>query len=124
MPSLKTNAGRTWRFLWNELEALTERPLQRIGLSATQKPIDEVARLLVGSENLSADARPKCEIVDVGHKRDMDLRVELPDQELGAIATHEMWAEVYEKIVAQVKAHRRPWSLSIRGASSRGSPIS
>ena len=36
----------------------------------------------------------------------MDLRVELPDQELGAIATHEMWAEVYEKIVAQVKAHR------------------
>ena len=88
------------------LESLTERPLQRIGLSATQKPIDEVARLLVGSENLSADARPDCEIVDVGHKRDMDLRVELPDQELGAIATHEMWAEVYEKIVAQVKAHR------------------
>ena len=39
------------------LEALTERPLQRIGLSATQKPIDEVARLLVGSENVSADGR-------------------------------------------------------------------
>ncbi len=88
------------------LEALTERPLQRIGLSATQKPIEEVARLLVGSENLSADGRPDCEIVDVGHKRDLELRVELPDQELGAIATHEMWAEVYEKIVAQIKAHR------------------
>ena len=88
------------------LEALTERPLQRIGLSATQKPIEEVARLLVGSENLSADGRPDCEIVDVGHKRDLELRVELPDEDLGAIATHEMWAEVYEKIVAQVKAHR------------------
>jgi ATP-dependent helicase Lhr and Lhr-like helicase len=88
------------------LEALTERRLQRIGLSATQKPIDEVARLLVGSLNLSTDARPDCEIVDVGHKRDMDLRVELPDQELGAIATHEMWGEVYEKIVAQVQSHR------------------
>ena len=88
------------------LEALTERPLQRIGLSATQRPIEEVARLLVGSENLSADGRPDCEIVDVGHKRDLELRVELPDQELGAIATHDMWAEVYEKIVAQVKVHR------------------
>ncbi len=88
------------------LEALTERPLQRIGLSATQKPIEEVARLLVGSEHLSADDEPSCQIVDVGHQRDLDLRVELPDQELGAIASHEMWAEVYEKIVAQVKAHR------------------
>ena len=88
------------------LEALAERPLQRIGLSATQKPIEEVARLLVGSENSSADGRPDCEIVDAGHKRDMDLEVELPDQELSAIATHEMWGEVYEKIVARVKAHR------------------
>ena len=48
------------------LEALTERPLQRIGLSATQKPIEEVARLLVGSQNLSADTAPDCEIVDAG----------------------------------------------------------
>lgn len=88
------------------LEALAERPLQRIGLSATQKPIEEVARLLVGSARLSLDGKPDCQIVDVGHQRDLDLRVELPDQELGAIASHEMWAEVYEKIVAQVKAHR------------------
>lgn len=88
------------------LEALAQRPLQRIGLSATQKPIEEVARLLVGGENLAADGRLDCEIIDVGHKRDLELRVELPDQELGAIATHEMWAEVYEKIVAQVNTHR------------------
>jgi ATP-dependent Lhr-like helicase len=88
------------------LEALAGRPLQRIGLSATQKPIDEVARLLVGSDYLLSGGKPDCQIVDVGHKRELDLRVELPDQELGAIATHEMWAEVYEKVVAQVKAHR------------------
>ena len=88
------------------LEALAERPLQRIGLSATQKPIEEVARLLVGSEHVLPDGKPDCQIVDVGHKRDLDLGVELPDQELGAIATHEMWAEVYEKIISQVKAHR------------------
>jgi ATP-dependent Lhr-like helicase len=88
------------------LEALTERRLQRIGLSATQKPIEEVARLLVGSGQVTGDGRPDCEIVDMGHQRDLELQVELPDQELGAIATHEMWAEVYEKIVAQVKAHR------------------
>ncbi len=88
------------------LEALAERPLQRIGLSATQKPIEEVARLLVGSEHVLPDGKPDCQIVDVGHKRELDLRVELPDQELGAIATHEMWAEVYEKIISQVKAHR------------------
>jgi ATP-dependent Lhr-like helicase len=88
------------------LEALAERPLQRIGLSATQKPIEEVARLLMGRGRLLPGDQPDCDIADVGHKRDLDLKVELPDQELGAIATHEMWAEVYEKIVAQVKAHR------------------
>jgi ATP-dependent helicase Lhr and Lhr-like helicase len=88
------------------LQALAERPLQRIGLSATQKPIEDVARLLVGREHLLSDGRPDCEIVDAGHQRDMDLQVELPDRDLGAIATHEMWAEVYEKVVAQVKAHR------------------
>ncbi len=88
------------------LEALTERSLQRIGLSATQKPIEEVARLLVGTRHIASDGTPHCAIVDFGHQRELDLRVELPDQELGAIATHEMWAEVYEKIVAQVKAHR------------------
>ena len=88
------------------LEALTGQPLQRIGLSATQKPIEEVARLLVGNTNVLPGGNPDCDIVDVGHKRDLDLKVELPDQELGAIATHEMWAEVYEKIVAQIKAHR------------------
>ena len=88
------------------LDALAGRRLQRIGLSATQKPIEEVARLLVGTSRVQADGKPQCWIVDVGHKRDLDLTVDLPDQELGPIASHELWAEVYERIVSQVKAHR------------------
>jgi ATP-dependent Lhr-like helicase len=88
------------------LDALAEKPLQRIGLSATQKPIEEVARLLVGTERISAQGRPQCTIVDAGHKRELDLQVELPDQDLGPIVRHEIWAELFDKIVAQVKSHR------------------
>ena len=88
------------------LDALVERPLQRIGLSATQKPIEEVARLLVGTERIDAAGNPHCTIVDTGHKRDLELQIELPDQEFGPIVRHEIWAEVFDKIVAQVNAHR------------------
>ena len=83
------------------LDALTGRRLQRIGLSATQRPIEEVARLLAGA----AAPRP-CAIVDVGHRRALDLALEVPDQELGPIATHELWAAIYDRIAAQVRAHR------------------
>jgi len=88
------------------LDALAESPLQRIGLSATQKPIEQVARLLVGSERVTVDGKPECVIVDTGHKRDLELLIELPGQELGPIVRHEIWAGVFDKIVAQVKAHR------------------
>src|SRR5436853_4271140 len=60
------------------LDLLAGRNLQRIGLSATVKPIDAIARLLVGGES-PADAA----IVDVGHRREMDLRIAIPEQELG-----------------------------------------
>src|SRR5205814_9729452 len=69
------------------LDALAGRRLQRIGLSATQRPIEEVARLLVG-----AGAPRPCAVVDVGHRRALELAIEIPDQELGPIATHESWA--------------------------------
>src|SRR5437773_1199508 len=51
------------------LAALVDGPLQRIGLSATQKPIEEVARFLVGAREIDASGRPRCTIVDAGHKR-------------------------------------------------------
>jgi len=91
------------------LEALTERPPVRIGLSATQKPIEEVAHFLAGSIVGNSDPqnpRPDPVIVNVGHKRTLDLGVEVPSSELGPVASNEMWDEIYERIVQLVNAHR------------------
>jgi ATP-dependent helicase Lhr and Lhr-like helicase len=88
------------------LDALAGRPLQRIGLSATQKPIDEIARLLVGAARQRADGTPECAIIDGGHRRAMELSVETTDLELGAIASHELRAAVYERVCDLVRAHR------------------
>jgi ATP-dependent Lhr-like helicase len=82
------------------LEQLAGRPLVRIGLSATQKPIELVAEFLTGSGR----ARPV--IVDVGHRRDMDIAIEVPHNEIGAVATNEMWGEVYDRIAALALAHK------------------
>jgi ATP-dependent Lhr-like helicase len=87
------------------LEALTHRPLVRIGLSATQKPIEEVARFLAGNSD-PRNPRPEPVIVNVGHKRKLDLGVEVPSSELGPVASNEMWDEIYERIVELVNAHR------------------
>ena len=88
------------------LNQLAERPLQRIGLSATQKPIEEIARLLVGSRGVREDGSPDCVIVDAGHKRDLELRIEVPDEELGPIIRQDIWSALYDKIVEQIKNHR------------------
>src|SRR5208337_3149100 len=87
------------------LEALTYRPPVRIGLSATQKPIEEVAHFLAGNPDPN-NPRPDPVIVNVGHKRTLDLGVEVPSSELGPVASNEMWDEIYERIVQLVNAHR------------------
>ncbi len=87
------------------LEQLTERPPVRVGLSATQKPIEEVARFLAGSAG-SESSRTEPVIVNVGHKRKLDLGVEVPSTELGPVASNEMWDEIYERIVQLVNSHR------------------
>jgi|CZLA01.1.fsa_nt_gi ATP-dependent Lhr-like helicase len=87
------------------LEALTHRPPVRIGLSATQKPIEEVARFLAGNSD-AQNPRAVPVIVNVGHKRTLDLGVEVPSSELGPVASNEMWDEIYERIVQLVNAHR------------------
>jgi len=87
------------------LEALTERPPVRIGLSATQKPIEEVAHFLAGTPD-PQNPRPDPVIVNVGHKRKLDLGVEVPATELGPVASNEMWDEIYERIVQLVNTHR------------------
>ncbi len=85
-----------------------EEPPQRIGLSATQRPIDTVARLLVGAgaDRSNSDGSPRCAIVDVGHQRELDLALELPDDELGAVASAEQMAEILELIAGHVKGHK------------------
>jgi ATP-dependent Lhr-like helicase len=83
------------------LEALTDaRPL-RVGLSATQHPIETTARMLVG-----VGPERRCEIIDLGTRRDLDLRIEVPGSELGAVASHEQWDEMLDRVAEQVGAHR------------------
>ena len=90
------------------LEHVVGRPPQRIGLSATQRPIQSIARLLVGSgrERSHSNGSPRCAIVDVGHQRNLDLALELPDDELGAVATAEQMAEILRRIAEHVRKHR------------------
>src|SRR5499433_2432556 len=82
------------------LEALTAQSPVRIGLSATQKPIEEVAHFLIGN------ARPDPVIVNIGHKRTLDLAVEVPASQLGPITTNEMWEEIYDRLGELVHQNR------------------
>ncbi len=82
------------------LEALTHKPAARIGLSATQKPIETVAHFLTGS------GRPDPVIVNIGHKRTLDLGVEVPPSPLGPVASNEMWDEIYTRVIQLVEQHR------------------
>ena len=82
------------------LEALSHRRPSRIGLSATQKPIEQVAHFLTGA------GRPDPVIVNVGHKRTLDVAVEVPPSPLGPIASNEMWDEIYDRLVELVQQHR------------------
>ncbi len=115
------------------LDALTRKPPVRIGLSATQKPIEEVAHFLTGCRTSAAKAdsdssahtarlkscpsRAESEsdfsslgsdpvIVNIGHKRTLDLAVEVPSMPLGPVASNEMWDEVYNRLVTLVEQHR------------------
>lgn len=82
------------------LEALTNRPPVRIGLSATQKPIEEVAHFLAGN------GRTDPVVVNVGHRRKLDIGIEVPATLLGPVASNEMWEEIYDRIVELSNQHR------------------
>jgi len=108
------------------LEALTQTKPQRIGLSATQRPIETVAQFLVGagirSSECEVQGSPECEtsnreprtshsaapctIIDVGHRRQMDIAVEVPKDELSAVATNAIWSDIYDRLAALVREHR------------------
>src|SRR5271155_4700992 len=82
------------------LDHLAGKRLTRIGLSATQKPIELVADFLSGA------ARPAPVIVQIGHRREIDLAIEAPASELSAVASNEMWGEIYDRIAALAAQHR------------------
>jgi ATP-dependent Lhr-like helicase len=88
------------------LAALVQAPLQRIGLSATQKPIEEVARFLVGTHGVDEAGNPDCEIIDIGHRRELDLAIEMPKSPLEAVMSNEVWEEVYNRLAELIEAHR------------------
>src|SRR5437899_1545032 len=88
------------------LAALTKQPLQRIGLSATQRPIEEVARFLVGTGAVDEGGKPDCEIIDIGHRRELDLAIEIPKSPLEAVMSNEVWKEAYHRLAELIQAHR------------------
>src|SRR5580765_1097571 len=88
------------------LAALVQGPLQRIGLSATQKPIEEVACFLVGTRAVDEAGNPDCEIIDIGHRRELDLAIEMPKSPLEAVMSNEVWEEVYRRLAELIEAHR------------------
>jgi ATP-dependent helicase Lhr and Lhr-like helicase len=105
------------------LAQLCPTPPVRIGLSATQRPIDEIAGFLVGSVADTADAdgnfnrtderadaalpvESDCSVIDVGHLRQLDLRVEVPEGELSAVCSNETWGEIYARLTEMVQSHR------------------
>jgi ATP-dependent Lhr-like helicase len=81
------------------LEALCGRPLQRVGLSATQKPLEQVGAFLAG-------AGRECALVDAGTFRSLDLGVEVPPSPLSTVCSHEQWDEIYARVAELVAEHR------------------
>lgn len=88
------------------LDHLCESPPTRIGLSATQRPIDEIAKFLVGSNNLAIGGEPECRIIDTGHVRELDVAVEVPPSELSAVCSVETWQEIYARLGELINSHR------------------
>src|ERR1700682_6256080 len=94
---LQSRRGAHLALTLERLDHICGRKPQRIGLSATQKPIEEVSRFLT---------REPCTIVDRGHKRKMDLAVEVPGSPLEAVMSHEVWQEYYDRLVGVLQHHR------------------
>lgn len=84
------------------LQAITGRRPARVGLSATQTPIDEVARFLIGANRPVGD----CVIVDLGAARSRDLALELPPVPLEPVMSGEVWSLVYDRLAELVREHR------------------
>src|SRR5882757_8153496 len=81
------------------------KPPQRIGLSATQNPIELVANFLTGIHE-NPDARKPATIIQVGQRRELDIAIEVPNDELSSVTNTGMWSEIFDKHAAHAQNHR------------------
>ncbi|MGQ0737072.1 MAG: DEAD/DEAH box helicase, partial [Acidobacteriota bacterium] len=101
-----TRRGAHLALSLERLQRVADAPLLRLGLSATQKPIEEVARFLVGTTSVDEAGNARCAIVDEGHRRLMDLALEVPGSPLDAVMSHEVWSEYYDRLTRLIDQHR------------------
>jgi|KBSSwiStaDraftv2_1062776.scaffolds.fasta_scaffold07222_6 ATP-dependent Lhr-like helicase len=101
-----TRRGAHLALTLERLQEVATAPLVRIGLSATQKPVETVADFLVGQSARTSGDRADCVIVDDGHRRAIDLALELPKSSLEAVMSNEIWEEYYDRLADLVRAHR------------------
>src|SRR4051794_21338764 len=93
-----TRRGAHLALTLERLQQVAERPLLRLGLSATQKPIEDVARYLAPHQSVA--------IIDEGHRRAMDLAIEIPRSSLETVMSHEVWTEYYDRLTQLIAEHR------------------
>ena len=106
-----TRRGAHLALTLERLQDVVQQPLLRIGLSATQKPIEEVARFLVGSrlagsQSAICNLQSEISIIDEGHRRTMDLGMEVPRSPLDAVMSHEIWEEYFARLTELIEQHR------------------
>ncbi len=107
VPAAEDEKAAARRAAYQEAGGTPAHPgLVRIGLSATQKPIEEVARFLVGARNIEADGTPRCTIIDSGHVRRLDLAIEVPNSPLESLMSNEVWEEIYDRIAQLIRQHK------------------
>ena len=97
---LPSRRGAHLTLTLERLGHVARNPVQRIGLSATQRPLSTVARFLVGT------VAESCALVDLGHQRAMDIALEVPKSPLDAVMAHEVWDEVYDRLITLAQDHR------------------
>ena len=88
------------------LDHIAGREVQRVGLSATQTPIEDVARFLVGAGGVDPTGSADCSVVDEGHLRTLELALEVPRSPLETVLSGEVWEEIYDRLAELAGQHR------------------
>ena len=98
---LESRRGAHLALTLERLAHVAQQPVQRIGLSATMEPIEEVGRWLVGQREHASPA-----IINEGHRRTLDAALEMPGSPLEAVMAGEVWDEIYDRLAELIQAHK------------------